>query len=301
MSRSSASSRVFVNAQGGRQGKSGVKEEEKWGTTTSQAEFRSYEPAEMKNARDGPARSQTSSVGSNRSGTQPKVKGTQQRNRFIDESDPNVTCSAYTASEQSASRTLPKLPQGNKESRPASENPIPQRGIDHATQMQHQSQAQQAKHGYFPYRDEFAPRSKRLLYELAHQRIARDSVASGSTASASAFTMSSAAKSGASRSNSEGSLVASSHHSADSQRVPGGVAKRRAQAMFRSPSLWPADQVRFTEMWNKDGCAGLGTNNVKPNFYGTNMNQMVEQNIAMASLLGGCREGDIAAGIKDYK
>lgn len=298
MSRSSASSRVFVNAQGGRQGKSGVKEEEKWGTTTSQAEFRSYEPAEMKNARDGPARSQTSSVASNRSGTQPKAKGTQQRNRFIEERDPNVTCSAYTASEQSASRTLPKLPQGNKESRkpdglPSSENPIPQRGIDHATQMQHQSQAQQAKHGYFPYRDEFAPRSKRLLYELAHQRIARDSVASGSTASASAFTMSSAAKSGASRSNSEGSLVASSHHSADSARVPGGIAKRRAQAMFRSPALWPADQERYTEMWNRDGCAGLATNNNKPNFYGTNMNQMVEQNIAMADLLHGYHEGEI--------
>jgi len=305
------SSRVFVNPQAGRHGKTGVKKEEEWGTTTSQSEFRGYEPAEMRNARDGPrhTRGLTANLqpASDR-GTQPKYKKSELYawNR-LQEQFPDH--SAYTVASDG---TLPKLSEGSK--RPTAEwaaskaeqpawatthmNPIPEKKFDATSSYsQHQLQAQQARHGHFPYRDEFAPRSKRLLYELAHARVSKDSVASGSTATASAFTMSSqrsAARSGAARSQSEGSL-ASSHHTCDTDRLflHGGVAKRRAQAQFRSPALCPRDEEWFRERWDRDGPAGLTFHNFKPGFYQRSAKMDVEQTIAIKPLLGGHKEDEL--------
>jgi hypothetical protein len=301
------SSRVYVAAQAGRQGKTGVKNEEEWGSTTSKAEFKAYEPAEMRNARDGPRHTKAGFAGlqtlSDR-GTQPKVKAQDRPNynwRRLQEEYPDR--SAYTATEQSS---LPKLSQtqGSRSSKPAwamtHTNPIPEKKF-HATThySQHQLEAQQARHGYFPYRDEYAPRSKRLMYELAINKASCDSVASGSTATASAYTMSShpsAARSSAARSRSEGSLAASSHHTADSDRVIGGIAKRRAQAQFRSPALSEADRRWFAEKWENEGPAGLTTGNYKPIFYEQNCRQDIEKHLAMGHLLGGHREKDITGG-----
>jgi hypothetical protein len=295
-----AMSRVFVNAQAGREGKSGVKKEDEWGTTTSQAEFRGYEPAEMRNARDGPRHTKTALEGHHAShrGTQPKAKGGTYNWHRFQESFPDHSASAYTATEQSGS--LPKL-SATQGSRPkwadTHNNPIPHHSFDHVTHYsQHQLESQQARQAQFPYRDEFAPRSKRLLYEMAHQRVSRDSVASGSTVSASAFTMSSKARSGvsgASRSNSEGSLAASSHHTADSCRVVGGVARRRAQAQFRSPSLNIRDQHWLQEKWEKEGAAGLALGNFNKGFYGSSCRKSVDQLNSMKPLLGGYHEHEV--------
>mmetsp|Transcript_13245 Transcript_13245/g.14390 ORF Transcript_13245/g.14390 Transcript_13245/m.14390 type:complete len:82 (-) Transcript_13245:2-247(-) len=72
--------------------------------------------------------------------------------------------------------------------------PIPERpfgGTSHYTQ--HQAAAQQARHDYFPYRDEFHPRSKRLLYEMALAADDRKSNISEDTRSC--FTLPSSVKS----------------------------------------------------------------------------------------------------------
>lgn len=283
-------SRSFVSAQAGRQGKSGVKKEDEWGTTTSQAEFRGYEAAEMRNARAPAAHAKTCMQTSSDRGTQPKGKQAPNYNwNKQQESFPDY--SAYTATEQS----MPRLKsQGSKEptkgNKPAWAlthlNPIPERKFDATSSYkEHQVQAQQARHGHFPYRDEFAPRSKRLLYELAHHKFSAESVASGSTDSASAFTMSSrpsVARSG--RSNSEGSL-ASSHHTADTNRVVGGVAKRRREMMFKSPSLWPPDQEWVMEKLEKEGPQGITFGNFKPSFYHRSCVADIEQTLAMRDLL----------------
>lgn len=306
------SSRCFVNPQAGRQGKSGVKKEEEWGTTTSQAEFRGYEPAEMRNARDEPRHAklchQTGLLDRKDRGTLPKGKESRSYNWMrMKEAFPDH--SAYTATEQSlpaiskaqdVRATLPGT-RGAPAWALTHMNPIPERGF-HATSSytQHQLEAQQARHNHFPYRDEFAPRSKRLLYEMAHQRVSRDSVASGSTATASAYTMSSrhsAARSSVARSQSEGS-IASSHYTADTDRVIGGVAKRRAQALYRSPALCERDADWFREKWEKEGPLGLTTGNYKPGFHQQSCKMDVEKTIAMKPLLGGVREhhGDMAWG-----
>lgn len=275
-------SRVFFTPQAGRQGKSGVKNEEEWGRTTSQSEFRGYEPAEMRNCRDAPRHAKSCVESSNR-GTLPK--GQSQRHEWHRTKESFPDHSAYTATVQS---------QGSRPYKPdwavVADKPLRNEKFDHVTHYSHHQQdAQQARHGYFPYRDEFAPRSKRLLYELAHQRCSRDSVASGSTESASAYTMSrsAASRSGTGRSRSEGSLAASSHHTADSRRLDCGLAKRRAQCQFRSPSLWPADAKWFQETWEKDGPCGMTFGNFRPGHYTRNCKGEVEQGKAINALLSG--------------
>lgn len=305
-------SRVFVNAQAGRQGKSGLKKEEEWGTTSSQAEFRAYEPAEMRNAREIPQHARTC-VENNARGTLPKNKGTASYNWYrVQESFPDH--SVYTATEQSLPRisedrrsqgssgkrsNRAKTPPGMRGA-PAwartHMNPIPEHKFDATTSYtQHQMEAQLARHNHFPYRDEFQPRSKRLLYELAHQRASCDSVASGSTATASAFTVSSKGSRARSvaRSQSEGS-IASSHHTADSDKVIGGIAKRRAQVQFRSPALCVRDGDWLRDKWEKEGPAGLVTGNFKPSFYQPSCKQSIEQTHSMSALLGGYKEAEIA-------
>jgi hypothetical protein len=140
-----------------------------------------------------------------------------------------------------------------------------------------------------------------LLYELALQRVSRDSVASGSTAdSASAFTMASSRHSAmpsAARSKSEGSLVASSHHSASTSGLraqPGSIARRRYEAQYRSPALWPADRKWFEERLEKDGTiAGLGHANFSSSHYKNTFRQHCEQRNAIAPITGGHHERDI--------
>lgn len=158
-------------------------------------------------------------------------------------------------------------------------NPIPERPFDAMSSYNHQQiEAHLAREGHFPYRDEFAPRSKRLLYELAMNKASCDSVASGSTATASAYTMSSrrSAPRSVARSQSEGS-VASSHHTADTDRVIGGVAKRRAQLQFRSPALCPRDEDWLREKWEKEGPLGLANSNFKPGYHQRSCKMETEQ------------------------
>lgn len=164
-----------------------------------------------------------------------------------------------------------------------------------------QAQEPQPRQGYFPYRDEFAPRSKRLLYELAMARSvaedARSAASSGATAadSASCFTVKSrssahgsAAASGVSRGQASAAgsslgLAATASApdllqapqrgprsrlpTADSARVQGGVARRRKEAFFRCPALSAHDQAWFAEKWQSDGPVGLATAGMPPNLH----------------------------------
>lgn len=298
------SSRVYFAPQAGRQGKTGVKDEEEWGKTTNQAEFRGYEPAEMRNCRDGPLHTKTCHETSSRRGTQPKKASPTYNWYRSQEHFPAM--SACTASEQSMSRSYSSgnVKDARKAEKPSwatvHERPIPHRPFDaESTYKLHQEHAQQARHAHFPYRDEFAPRSKRLLYELAHQRVSRDSVASGSTAdSASAFTMASSrhsAAQSAARSKSEGSLVASSHHTASSSRLPGRIARRRWEAQYRSPALWPPDREWLDEKLAQDGMAGLTFANFPRHHYTNTFRQQVEQRNSIAPITGGYRESELVA------
>jgi len=287
-------SRSYFTPQGGRQGKSGVKKEDEWGTTSSQAEFRAYEPAEMRNARDAPRHLKTcvEIKGGNHLKTQ-KAPQLNVWKRLEEQYPDHSKVSAYTASEQSGPISRPSKPaktQGTQKPAWATvhENPIPEKQFLATTSYaDHQKAAQQARHGHFPYRDEYAPRSKRLLYELALAKCSRDSVASGSTASASAYTMTSRASDAPksiARSTSEPS-VASSHHTADTNRVIGGVAKRRKELTFRSPNLSRHDQEWFREKWEKEGPNGLAFTNYKPSYYAQSFQQDCEKTLAMRRLL----------------
>lgn len=292
-------SRTYFTAQAGREGKSGVKKEDEWGTTSSQSEFRAYEPAEMRNARDAPRH--VKELVRNRSdhGTQPKSKKPAQLYAWYRPQEQYPDHSAVTDTEQSLPRLGSKASgsrsSGNKPLNSRAEppkwskthlNPIPERGFHAMSHYNHhQLEAHLARQSHFPYRDEYAPRSKRLLYELALHKASQESVASGSTATASAYTMSqqsqrSEARSIA-RSQSEGSLAASSHHTADSDRVIGGVAKRRAEAQYKSPALWPPDEKWFQDKWEKEGPNGLTCANFKPGFHKRSC-KMEAENLAAA-------------------
>jgi len=297
------SSRVYFAPQVGRQGRTGVKDEEEWGKTTSQAEFRSYEPAEMRNCRDGPAHTKTCHETSSMRGTAPKKAASSYNWSRSQEDFPAK--SAYTATVQSMNKSHSSgdyKTAKKADNKPAwasvADRPIPHRPFDaDSTYKLHQEHAQQARHGHFPYRDEFAPRSKRLLYELAHQRISRDSVASGSTCdSASAFTMASSRHSvaqSAARSQSEGSLAASSHHSASSSRVPGRIARRRYEMQNKSPALWHADRQWLDEKLEKDGMAGLTFANFASGHHKNTFRQDCERCNAIAPIMGGYKEAQI--------
>ncbi|CAE7548520.1 unnamed protein product [Symbiodinium natans] len=147
--------------------------------------------------------------------------------------------------------------------------PIPERGfgsVSHYTQ--HQEEAQRARHDYFPYRDEFHPRSKRLLHEMALNAYSQSLERSGSVASddtRSVFTLPSTAASrktgskasSANQSLRSRSLSSSRLHTGDSLRVGGGqpgmLAKRRAQAFYRSPSQSKFDRDWYLSVLEKEG------------------------------------------------
>lgn len=293
-------SRVFVNPQAGRDRhtrNATAGADDAWGTTSSQAQFRGYEPAEMRNCRSEPqhvrpALEQRSDAASATGRQYGKYRWHRQKEHFPDHS-------AVTASQQSQNRSFSA---GNKAAAKPSwatvhERPIAHRPFDaNSTYNSHQDEAQQSRHGYFPYRDEFAPRSKRLLYELAYQRASRDSVRSGSTAdTVSAFTMTSVARSSAHgsvarRSASTPSLASAA--TADSNRIVGGLAKRRKDAELRSPALWEADRKWFAEKWENEGPAGLTTANFVSSMLTNNMDKHAERQNQDRHILNGINDDE---------
>lgn len=298
-------SRVFVGPQAGRAARTGSvpADEEPWGTTSSKSQFRAYEPAEARSCRSTTANLRPNlevlsalpfgaSPGSSfqRGPGRPALSNL---SRIDDEASAVTDLTTSSASKfrgQESSR-LPKYVQAERQ-RVLPDKPF------HATSTYQEDQAlaQQARHGYFPYRDEFAPRSKRLLYEMALARCSRDSVKSASSCagSESCFTVASKAKSGVSGA---GRLTSSAPNflavpsppmTADSQRIPGGVgalAKRRKDAQLRAPTQWAPDAEWLAEKLETDGPAGLHTHNAPAKRHAGNLTQYGESMLRVEHMM----------------
>lgn len=181
------------------------------------------------------------------------------------------------------------------------ERPIQHRPFMAKTQFQRDQQAAaEGRLRHFPGRDEFAPRSRRLLMELALNRCSRDSVASASTMETqSAFTISSSGASRASRLTgarsqmSRSAVSVPSLSSAHSSQVEGGIAKRRMEAQFRSPALWEADRQWVQDKWAKDGPAGLANANFASSMSNNSMRNQGDHLGRVASMLPGIQEATV--------
>lgn len=175
--------------------------------------------------------------------------------------------------------------------RPGSVQPLsPDRSFYGSSHYQdHQEQAREARHEFFPYRDEYAPRSKRLLYEMAlAKHFAKDEDKSevSRVKSESCFTVASSRRGGQSavgRSNDAGNTAGCLQPiaevpppTADSMRIPGGVARRRKELEMRSPAMCEADRAWLTEKWEEDGPAGLTSANFIPAMHKPTMRRYAE-------------------------
>mmetsp|Transcript_11376 Transcript_11376/g.20149 ORF Transcript_11376/g.20149 Transcript_11376/m.20149 type:complete len:321 (+) Transcript_11376:81-1043(+) len=307
------SGRVFFTPQAGRTDRS-KNEDEPWGTTSSQSHFKPYEPSEARSARSSAAHVKPALEGSvagsrANSGTQRSpVLNVWERNRE-DYRDPSAMsqASAVTISQASSGSRKGPVARGGGYI-PAAElvakRPIPERpfrGVSHYKE-QH-AEAQEARHEYFPYRDEYHPRSKRLLYEMALNKVKADHADRGTAVAdedtRSCFTLASSAASAKSRASRVTSLSRASSMpsqgsrlpTADSLRVSGGligaVAKRRKEAAFRSAALSEADRAWFAQKYEEDGPVGLSTGNFPQNMYEQSLDKFGQGISAVSGLLGG--------------
>eukprot|EP00434_Breviolum_minutum_P036381 symbB.v1.2.032233.t1/scaffold3840.1/size49441/1 len=253
-------------------------------TTSNQSHFKAYEASDARNARSHPS----------------QVRPCQEQHRLdlgplqIWERHREDYPVLGMPSEASAS---------GRKYIPAAElvhmRPIPERpfgGVSHYTQ--HQAAAQQARHDYFPYRDEFHPRSKRLLYEMALNSV-DDRTCAASEDTFSCFTLPSTTKSQKSSTeksiaSAPRSLSSSRLPTGDSLRVgngkPGALAHRRAQAFFRSPSQSHVDREWYVNMNEKEGPAAIYTTNYRPRFYNGTLDTYGQALAEMSALLDGERE-----------
>eukprot|EP00933_Yihiella_yeosuensis_P065311 TRINITY_DN6902_c1_g5_i1.p1 TRINITY_DN6902_c1_g5~~TRINITY_DN6902_c1_g5_i1.p1 ORF type:complete len:326 (+),score=52.56 TRINITY_DN6902_c1_g5_i1:129-1106(+) len=273
----------YFTPQAGRATKGSQAEDEPWGTTSSQSHFKAYEQEDMRSVRSQPAGAplclQTVPEDARLSAAHrnpPFKTYNRHREDYPDPSAYEKAESAVTAASGSSSGSKqPKPAPGSYRPEWAKERPFPNNSFNGvSTYTAHQEQAQQARHDYYPYRDEFHPRSKRLLYELAlkkHNAASEMDYVSGDDASC--FTLPSTAvsrKSGTSRvsrvsrSSSVPSLPPADPErimTADSVRVGdggvGNLAKRRAEAFFRAPAMSNTDRDFILDKWDSDGPAGM--------------------------------------------
>lgn len=271
-------SRVFFTPQAGRADKGNGAEEEPWGTTSAGSAFRAFEPAEMKSCRSGPAHLKPCLQPSGAFAPARSQASSASRSRASHRENFPEMASAVTISR--ASRNSGLQPAWEK----VHQRPIPPRAWGAATTEYRDSQraAQEARHDHFPYRDEFAPRSKRLLYEMALERCSRDDVRSASTEAdeVSCFTIPSSYASGKSgrRSASTPSLASSGRLlTGDSRRIVGGLARRRKEAQLRAPMLWESDADWVTKKCETEGPAGLTTANVPGHAHGHTCRKISEK------------------------
>lgn len=274
----------YFTTQAGRADRSKF-EDEPWGTTSNQSHFKAYEASDARNARSLP--SQVRPCQENKTGLALGPLQIWERHR-----------------EDYPALKTPSEASGGKKYIPAAElvhmRPIPERpfgGVSHYTQ--HQAAAQEARHDYFPYRDEFHPRSKRLLYEMALNAV-DDRKSNVSEETRSCFTLPSSVKSHKSQSTEKSvasqprSLSSSRLPTGDSLRVgggkPGALAHRRAQAFFRSPSQSHVDREWYVSMNEKEGPAAICTTNYRPRFYKDSLDTYSQALAEMSALLDGERE-----------
>lgn len=301
----------YVTPQAGRHTK---KEEpdEPWGTTSSKSQFKAYEAEDARSVRSLPSNVPTClqsipedkriSTGSRRPPLQTWYR---HREEYPDYAASHAESAVTeTSGKSTGSKYLPN------QFRPACEyvhtRPIPERPFCATSAYQEQQvKAQEARHDYFPHRDEFHPRSKRLLYELAMRKYDQGSQRSAVSDddSLSCFTVASTSvskKSGASRcsSMSRSSSVPSLPQAyssrlptADSARVGdggiGNVARRRKEALLRSPAQWEADRQWYEQCWEKDGPAGLAPANFQPTFHDQTLEKYGESMMKVSCILDG--------------
>lgn len=271
--------RVYVNPQAGR-AVCQPDEDVPWGTSASHSSFRHFEPAEARNCRSEPVHvkpclAQPPATGSRKTNQSTNNTRKQSHEDFPDPMSAITVptgMSAYTIHSGTSSRSklAPSSAHEQMHQQLISKRPF----YATSTYQSDQASAQEARHSYFPYRDEFAPRSKQLLYELALEKCSRDSVKSASTAgSVSCFTVESSVHSrklpnvgrGLSAIASAPSLASSTRSrlpTADSMRIPGGIgslARRRKEADLRAPAQWEPDRRWHAEKWEQDGPAGLAS------------------------------------------
>lgn len=262
-------SRCFISPQAGRYGRNGsvVHEDEPWGTTSSRSQFRAFDPAAAQSSRGTPTQVMELVQNKGPAAFSASVRSTRQP---WSTTSNDAAESAVTASSKSTLRACrAERPEWTK----ADLRPIPERPfLGNSHYREHEEAAQKARHNYFPYRDEFAPRSKRLLYEMALAKCVEDddksTVAGSQAGSASCFTAASKARSKASRSASTPALPAvpgtPPPPTGDSLRLGDSlcaVARRRRDAFLKSPSMSHHDAAWYREMLQKEGPAGLCTLN----------------------------------------
>jgi len=297
------SSRVFVTPQAGRSDRSRAEgSEEPWGTTASRSQFRPFDAAEAQHCRGSPALP--------RSLPSASPIGTPQRRRLRSTASSAVNSSVDCVSElqpipEHASAAAAR---GAASSKPGYlvDRPIPQRPfLATTTYRSDQLLAQEARKAHFPERDEFAPRSKKMMLELAHARFCRDDEKSTASreGSVSCFTVTdsdhtSVAKSSLSRSASEPSLAPGlplPRVPSASSQVPGGVARRRRECQMRSPALWDGDRDWYLQRLQEDGPNGLHTGNHVSSLYGPSLGRQMDRMHGMSSLLGGTTDAELEA------
>jgi len=292
------SGRVFVAPNAGRVSRNSPQVDEPWGTT-SNSQFRSFEPSEVKNCRSTPAHVKPCLQQSIMSGGRASTGRLHTWNRHASDY-PDPAPSAVTDRSGGASGSGSQGSYANRGKEPPSWEQVHRRPIQNrpfnatSTSQDAQLHAQEERHGHFPYRDEFAPRSKRLLYEMAAARCSRDSVKSASTADGvSCFTLTSSAVTGTSRrSASTPSLIQRRVPTADSARIPGGIAKRRLQSQLRAPTQWEPDRQWFQEKWDAEGPSGLATGNFHPSMHDDRNRSYAECMNVVSSIVGGRRDNE---------
>lgn len=280
--------RVFLAPQAGRQSKDAQQQDEPWGTTSSQAHFRAFEPAEMRSSRSAPAQRKTCLEPAQpvRHGSR---AGSQHWRTMGKDAYPDPASVVSDLSALNASAEKPR--------RPPHGGSMPRRLFDgRTTYQEHQREAQDARHRYdFPYRDEYQPRSKRLLYEMALAGCSRESVRSVSTADeASCFTLPSTVASGRSkgsrRSSSAASLPPSRPPTGASDRLEVGIARRRKEAQLRAPLQWDADMAWLKDTLEREGPAGLTCANFPAAHCANRINAAAERNARLENILDGIRD-----------
>lgn len=348
-------SRSYVNPQAGRNSRAHAgADNEEWGTTSSQAQFKGYEPAEMRSCRSQPTQvrpafepllAATGGGGSSASASRNKTqrsfghtpfqplsalqngsqasavtlqslqgssasrarRGGNPGDKYDALPGDQASCVTYNSSavtcpsSQAEAPRAPAPPAHSVPSRPqppaaiqaAANRPIPERPFLRTKSTAHEDQDTALEHRkvHFPYRDEFAPRSKRLLYEMALAKCSRDSVASASTANSvgSCRTISSNRSSSCpSIAQSQGSRLLT----ADSRRVVGGICKRRMEANLKAPMQWGADAEWIHTKAANEGPAGLTPGQYKPSYYNNSIRAKGDQLFTFGPCLNGVKEDD---------
>eukprot|EP00928_Gymnodinium_smaydae_P061518 TRINITY_DN45572_c0_g1_i1.p1 TRINITY_DN45572_c0_g1~~TRINITY_DN45572_c0_g1_i1.p1 ORF type:complete len:324 (+),score=48.12 TRINITY_DN45572_c0_g1_i1:59-973(+) len=288
-------SRTFFTAQAGRDTRNPALPDDKepWGTT-SQSVYRSYEPAEMKNCRDAPTQKRPSMEAASTVG--PRASGADQTWRRTREHYAEPPASAIAPSDHASNPDVPghKLSAhalGRRLKQRDRESPMPERPyLGLQTEAQHrEARASEDRLRHFPYRDEYHPRSKRLLYEMALEKCCRDSVRSASTQhdTVSCFTATSRASSMTRTSKASSTPSLQRVMTGDSKRIPEGVAKRRLQVNLRAPGQWPADEEWFKRKFKEEGPAGMSCANMPPFMLDANMAKHGERLVKCDKMFGG--------------